>query len=148
MISNKKSGKQQSFITCLNLQLLLTIFTNPIHLSYSFMKLYKRNRLHLSYCFIILYKRYRFCEQNYYNCVKCRNYPNKSCTSWELMQLCNWIFLFKLIYCFNIWFHLMAKIIYPWARKKAYSKPWAALSKFLLALSRSICREFSVGRRE
>jgi hypothetical protein len=54
---------------------VLTIFTNPIHLSYSFMKLYMR---------------YRICEQNYFNFVKRRNNPNKSCSSWEVMKLCNW----------------------------------------------------------
>jgi hypothetical protein len=46
-----------------------------------------------------------FCEQNYYNFVKWKNYPNKSCTSWKVMKLRNWIFLFELIYCFKIWFH-------------------------------------------
>jgi hypothetical protein len=83
-----------------------TIFTNPIHLLYSFMKLYKR---------------YRICEQNYFNFVEWRNDPNKSCSTWEVMNICNWKFF--------IWINLLLQNLisiygykFPIDQKKAHSK--------------------------
>ena len=63
------------FIICSSDIEIVTLFTNVIYLFSSFRKLYERSR---------------FYEQHYYRFVEWRNDQNKSCISWEVIQLCSW----------------------------------------------------------
>ena len=65
-------------VICSSDIVVVTLFTNLIYLSSSFMKLIER------------WERYRFYEQRYCRFVKWRNDQNKLCTSWEVIQLCSW----------------------------------------------------------
>jgi hypothetical protein len=106
------------------------------------------------------------CEQSYFNFVEWINDHNKSCSSWEVMNICNWKFLFETIYFFRIWF----QYYFPSSRKKVHGKKtfllWAVLGKIACCrrpreahgklaccreplsafffVSLSICREFSI----
>ena len=62
-------------VICSSDIVVVMLFTNLIYLSSSFMKLYER-------C--------RFCEHRYYRFVEWRNDQNKSCRSWQVIQLCSW----------------------------------------------------------
>ena len=63
------------FIICSSDIKIVTLFTNVIYLFSSFRKLHERSR---------------FYEQHYYRFVEWRNDQNKSCISWEVIQLCSW----------------------------------------------------------
>jgi hypothetical protein len=85
------------------------------------------------------------CEQSYFNFVEWINDHNKSCSSWEVMNICNWKFLFETIYFFRIWF----QYYFPSSRKKVHGKKtfllWAVLGKIACCRrprkSHELCRE-------
>jgi hypothetical protein len=63
-------------VICSSRIVVTIFFTNLIHLSHSFFKLYKR---------------YRFCWHNYYHFVKWSNNPNKNCTYCQVMEVWNFV---------------------------------------------------------
>ena len=66
-------------VICSSDIVVVTLFTNLIDLSSTFMKLIQE-----------IWERCRFYEQRYCRFVKWRNDQNKLCRSWEVIQLCSW----------------------------------------------------------
>jgi hypothetical protein len=76
---------------------------------------------------------YMICEQNYFNFVEWRNDHNKSCSSWEVMKICNWNFFIWINLLLQNLISIYGKHNFPIGQKKGSrqttSLSWAALGK-------------------